>query len=85
MSSDYFRRKETKAAEKMLVQEFYFSFFITLHERKTKSLLSDSDSDSDGGGDSQIKKLVSNNAPKSTKEQKKNCSQSVIRKLLEGS
>ena len=64
MSSDYFRRKETKAAEKMLVQEFYFSFFITLHERKTKSLLSDSD----GGGDSQIKKLVSNNAPKSTKE-----------------
>ena len=69
MSSDYFRRKETKAAEKMLAQEFYFSFFITLHERKTKSLLSDSDSD--GGGDSQIKKLVSNNAPKSTKEQKK--------------
>ena len=64
MSSDYFRRKETKAAEKMLAQEFYFSFFITLHERKTKSLLSDSDS----GGDSQIKKLVSNNAPKSTKE-----------------
>ena len=50
----------------MLAQEFYFSFFITLHERKTKSLLSDSDSD--GGGDNQIKKLVSNNAPKSTKE-----------------
>ena len=51
----------------MLAQEFYFSFFITLHERKTKSLLSDSD----GGGDNQIKKLVSNNAPKSTKEWKK--------------
>ena len=64
MSSDYFRRKETKSAGKIPAQEFYFFIFITLHERKTNSFFSESD----GDGDGQIKKLVSNNAPKSTKE-----------------
>ena len=66
MSSDYFRRKETKSAGKIPAQEFYFFIFIILHERKTNSFFSDGDGDGDGDG--QIKKLVSNNAPKSTKE-----------------
>ena len=68
LSSDYFRRKETKSAGKIPAQEFYFFIFITLHERKTNSFFSDSDGDGDGDGDGQIKKLVPNNTPKSTKE-----------------
>ena len=66
LSSDYFRWKETKSAGKIPAQEFYFFIFIILHERKTNSFFSDGDGDGDGDG--QIKKLVSNNAPKSTKE-----------------
>ena len=62
LSSDYFRRKETEPAEKSQLKSFTFSLNIYMEEKQTRFVES---------SDSDIKNLVANAVPESTKKSTK--------------
>ena len=63
MSSDYFGRKETKPAGKSQLKSFTFSSLLFYMEKKQTRFVKSSDNE--------IKKLIANAVPESTKKSTK--------------